>query len=386
LTGITTTSPSPHTRTLDGLRGLAALNVVLCHFIEAFYPTVMHGHYPTIFLKSLNPSRVQQVAELPLVSLLYCGHFAVLIFFVLSGYVLALPYRAGQPEKLRARLYGRYLRLNIPVMAAVALSYAVFRAGLYRNGLAAAKVGGNGWLQASMPVAIKPWHAVNQALYQGLLHGTNTLDSPLWTLRYEFWGSLILLGLYLLRPARHFGWLMLAVCLAAIAVWRDDSVYYLAILLGSCLGYSAILQRRRWANALLLAVSLYLGAFVFENRFYDWLPQVWVWDRKGFYNALGALGLVAAVVNGAGAWLLLTRPVQYLGQVSFPMYLVHFIILASLACTLYVALPAGLPVLAGIFALYLLVTLLLAQGFERWVDRPAISVSHRFAKWLSRPA
>ena len=137
------------------MRGLAALNVVLCHFVEAFYPSVMHGHYPIIFAGSLHPSRLQQFAELPLVSVFYSGHVAVLIFFVLSGYVLALPFYQGQPEKLAPRLAGRFVRLDLPVAAAVGLSWVVARPGFYAN-----RRGGNGrWvgtikLAGAMPPGI----------------------------------------------------------------------------------------------------------------------------------------------------------------------------------------------------------------------------------------
>ena len=73
-----------------------------------------------------------------------------------------------------------------------------------------------------------------------------------------------------------------------------------------------------------------------------------------------------------------------LGCISFPLYLVHFIVLCSLASNLYIALPPSLPVLAGIFAAYLAVAILLAHAFEALIDRPAIALSHRFSKWLFR--
>jgi phage tail protein X len=36
----------PHNLTLDDLHGLAALNVVLCHFIKVSYPTIVHDRHP----------------------------------------------------------------------------------------------------------------------------------------------------------------------------------------------------------------------------------------------------------------------------------------------------------------------------------------------------
>ncbi len=68
-----------------------------------------------------------------MVSIFYNGHFAVLIFFVLSGYVLTMPYY-NQDESsgvLSKRLWGRYLRLNIPIFFAISISYVVYVSGLY---------------------------------------------------------------------------------------------------------------------------------------------------------------------------------------------------------------------------------------------------------------
>ncbi|OYW75825.1 MAG: hypothetical protein B7Z37_11575 [Verrucomicrobia bacterium 12-59-8] len=70
---------------LDGLRGLAASAVVLAHFVSALYPhgttggaAPLHGGWEQAFLY-------------PPLGLLVAGHFAVCLFFLLSGYVLALP-------------------------------------------------------------------------------------------------------------------------------------------------------------------------------------------------------------------------------------------------------------------------------------------------------
>jgi peptidoglycan/LPS O-acetylase OafA/YrhL len=87
-----TNKATRHDFSADGLRGIAAANVAISHFIAAFLPSVLHSHYPDVFQKNLNPSLLFQFIEHPLVSIFYNGHFAVVIFFVLSGYVLVLPY------------------------------------------------------------------------------------------------------------------------------------------------------------------------------------------------------------------------------------------------------------------------------------------------------
>lgn len=66
----------------DGLKGVAAFNVVVAHFVAAFLPMMLHKNYPTVFAENLNPSNLFEILTSPIFSIFYNGHFAVLIFFL----------------------------------------------------------------------------------------------------------------------------------------------------------------------------------------------------------------------------------------------------------------------------------------------------------------
>ena len=73
---------------LDALRGLASLNVVVAHFLLAFYPELLKEQYPKLQVVPVKPSVLNEtLSSFPLVGLCN-GHFAVMIFFVISGYLL----------------------------------------------------------------------------------------------------------------------------------------------------------------------------------------------------------------------------------------------------------------------------------------------------------
>lgn len=87
---------------LDGLRGIAALTVVMSHFF---------GMIPDM------PLYFKALAQTPL-HIFWDGAAAVDLFFVLSGFCVALPYVANNERKIRAipfvirrgfRLYPAYL-------------------------------------------------------------------------------------------------------------------------------------------------------------------------------------------------------------------------------------------------------------------------------------
>jgi peptidoglycan/LPS O-acetylase OafA/YrhL len=114
---------------LDGLRGVTALVVVIWHFIYAFLPQRI-GIVPSFDPASgLFGSRMFALLD---------GPGAVMLFFVLSGYVLPPAYfRSGRIEAVLRAVAKRWFRLaGLTVLAAVG-SYLLFRFGLYEYRAAA---------------------------------------------------------------------------------------------------------------------------------------------------------------------------------------------------------------------------------------------------------
>lgn len=373
-------------RNADGLRGVAALNVVFTHFVSAFLPTMLHKNFPFAFPANPAPSPAFDVVTSPLVTLLYNGQLAVLIFFALSGYVLTLPYFSGGAYRsaLQRRLAGRYLRLNIPIAAAILVSYLVYRLGGYVNLPVAAQSGSVPWLTTFFQPGITAATAAQEALYGSVVLGQGTLIPPLWTLKIEFIGSVYVLIFYLIKPVEATAWLMLPVFLLLYWLHRANAIYYYVFFLGSTLSRIRIGARAQWA---LVIVGVYFGCFQFESAAYRFLPNLRLdgqdlWDIKNSYNAIGALCLTAAIVHGFGRRFFEHAIVQFLARISFSLYLLHFIVLCSLASWLYLYWPHTGVYLAANLLLYVGVCCALASVFERHVDQGAIRLSHRFATKL----
>ncbi|WP_269850238.1 acyltransferase family protein [Methanosarcina horonobensis] len=68
---------------LDGLRGIAAVNVMIMHFFVALAPAMIYGsELPSHF------GNLDHLFSTTPLGLIGAGNFSVCIFFVLSGYVL----------------------------------------------------------------------------------------------------------------------------------------------------------------------------------------------------------------------------------------------------------------------------------------------------------
>src|ERR1700722_1765234 len=121
---------------LEGLRGLAAAMVVAWHFVWAFAPSQ---------LGSVAGSPEQGLVGSPIAASID-GPAAVVLFFVLSGFVIPLRFfRSGQARTVVQAAAKRWPRLAGLSVLAVLFSYVLFRLGLfhYRE---AAIVTGSDWL------------------------------------------------------------------------------------------------------------------------------------------------------------------------------------------------------------------------------------------------
>src|SRR5690242_18301747 len=89
---------------LEGLRGIAAMQVVLLHFVTGFMPSAVADIWP--------PLRI-----------MFDGHTAVYVFFLISGAVLTPSF--ARPGSFTVKLAKRVVRLSIPVAGATAVATAL---------------------------------------------------------------------------------------------------------------------------------------------------------------------------------------------------------------------------------------------------------------------
>ena len=134
-TGASVSEPGLRLRSLDGLRGIAA-GVVLLHHLSMTIPAVSNGYDNSANLELFSPAWWLVASPL---KIFVAGPEFVLVFFVLSGYVLTLaPLKARTaqvevgssrgPYDWLAYFPRRILRLGVPVVAAMALAYVVITA------------------------------------------------------------------------------------------------------------------------------------------------------------------------------------------------------------------------------------------------------------------
>lgn len=355
---------------------MAALVVVIAHYVAAFKPSWMAGSFPDLFPKTDNPSTVDQLFTSPVFALGYGGQFAVLIFFVLSGYVLSLPVRnvVNFRPILHRRLVGRYFRLNVPLIITVLLSFALYYYGLYDN----VEVGQqleNPWLTQHFNQDLNFLTALEQSVYGAILFGSSALNPPLWTIQVEFIGSIMLLTCCMFRQFLKAAF-MIIILIGIFYLARPWFIFYLAIFSGAYLDVIKIERKLfLWVS---LIVALYFGAYQYNSDAYLFLPET-PFDDRLVYNFVGAIGLVFSIKNGVLNRLLCSGWAQYLGNISYSVYITHFLVLASLSCWTFIAFQSSWFYQTLHLFLYVSLSILVGYLFYRLIDLPSISASKRLA-------
>ncbi len=377
---------------LDGLRGIAAVIVVLCHFVLAFQPALGSGNPAQGALATATGlSRT-------LLTIFWNGDFAVTTFFVLSGFVLSLASaRAPEPNQVRrfaGQLARRWLRLAGPILASSLLVWAVLEAGWAYNKQAAA-LNGSTWID--MHYGWTAWEPnsllilVRQSTFDIFTSGEQWWNAALWTMPIEFVGSLGVFAFYaLLRSApRHIR--LVALISAAATLCATN---YLGFAAGALLWEArpsaiGVGRATRAGGACALLMAIVLGGMPYDLMHTAYWP-LFVFLSAHVHNAVAAAHRAGAILMVAAVlWLpllqrvMMSRLPQALGRVSFMVYLCHIVVLCSLASWLVIRLtPLVGYDLATAAALLATGAILapLAVLMTRLADTPSIVLSRRFER------
>jgi len=192
---------------LDGLRGMAALVVVLHHSLLTLPWFADRVGFGLMGPKNHFKLSIHNLFEYTPLHMFYGGTEAVVIFFVLSGYVLVNPVSR---ESISSYVRYRLLRLYAPIFVSVTLA-----GGLILLFSRQTLVGGSSWMNAH---AIKFTFA---SYFKNIwvVDGSDYLDSSLWTMRYEIIFSLAVIVLAKFIFKQSFPIFVVAMIAISVIIW-----------------------------------------------------------------------------------------------------------------------------------------------------------------------
>jgi peptidoglycan/LPS O-acetylase OafA/YrhL len=323
---------------LDSLRGFAAMQVLFGHCLLAvpgweFFKTT---DKPT--------QTIEYFINSPL-HFFWSDTQAVILFFVLSGFVLALPYyseRKSRPNYFPF-FFKRLFRLYLPCLSILIISL-VLRSFFY-NPEIIIEAGGSVKKMWSYP--INKELLINIILLQPSY--LDHVDGPLWSLNPEIKLSLILPFFSIfwikLTKIKSIGFLFLYVFIYHSLVKLNVqsiipefvTMYYLTyFLIGVilCKYRDKLMSLANSTGNFLTILLLFLAVYLYTFQFSSW------WLYQPLYNignkisdqlaSIGGSIILIFAISDKFKWLFNHKVSTYLGKLSFSIYLVHTIIITTL--------------------------------------------------------
>lgn len=361
---------------LDGLRGVAALAVLI-------------GHSWLMFSQPISSYHVTDgVAALPAVLLKIIGHVsnsnsAVCIFFLLSGYVM-VDFGQGTLLSFPAQMVRRYIRLAIPILMTSSFAYLLLRFGLFRNAEAGRLFGE--WAGQWYQFAPSGPSMVYEALVGTFSSGSNAYNPNLWTMHPELLGSFYVLLINAVAASRRWRMTLYA-CLIAYYLFDYLPLFAVGALLREYEIEVRQLDRFPGAPITLCIIGLYLCTFPDATlgpklQIVYPLPEFNLDNARNWHSIGATLLLIGVLTSRAAQRPLASSPAKMLGRISFTLYLIHVPILCSLGSWLIVALaPYGYTPAAafGLFVTFF-TCLVLSTLLSPLVDGSAVSMSRKLGR------
>lgn len=360
---------------LEALRGIAAIVVLIHHFMLGFTPR-LHG--------LLNPDQAATLFGTPAFAFVN-GTAAVILFFVLSGFVLTAGlFRSPGIARAIVAIVKRWPRLAATVMLANCVAGALMAFNLYGN-LHAAPLTQSEWLGKYYTWQSTGTAEIGKALFEGattFFTAENFYNNGLWTMYYEFYGSVASIVCAFVAaniPSRAVRNFIFIASWFGLFFWSPYlSPFIAGVWLASRQTYSA------WSNltALLVIIPLLLLMGYSEN-FTSHLAEGWYTSLNGLVANSPAHVRIFLHTGGAVLAMMLFLRVdaikrtmsgkfgKQLGFLSFGIYLAQVPVICSLSSWVFVSTvntPSAVQMLLTIFATIagvLLLAIPLAT-FDRW--------------------
>ncbi len=343
----------PKVECLEGLRGLAAVIVVFTHIQHFFFPEI-NEQIKTVTANLNVPLSTMASAFF---KAFFNGIFSVWVFWVISGFVLSYRYFLFSQQGCNTYQYlfvavvKRYFRLAIPVLLSVLIALILIKMDLISHKALAQHyltVHPNWhkyiqWLSDFYSFKPDFFNALKSAVWESfILYDRATTYNPvLWTIEKEFVGSLFLYAfLAVLYWTGNKKWLWIATLLFLTLTHLH---WITAFLLGAAICNNYCLLKNEEPATLFTTCK---QRFVFLNKsFVSIICVLWLWLLVGLTNNYAVVNLAIAtalvflaLILAPFKRILSTRPLQFLGKISFGLYLGHFLLIASFSSSLYLLL------------------------------------------------
>ena len=327
-----------HLTYLDSLRGLAALTVIFAHYVQNFHT----GPF------------------------MHTGRLAVCLFFILSGFVLSQRFLGTEGTKwaIIEAVIKRPFRLLGVVWATVILGTVI---SICVQGADISSFACRTWTQYTLDFFISPFATGSD------------FNAVLWTISWELWGSMIVFGtVFCCGTFPKYLRLMIFSGLLILNIHNLYCAFMVGVIVADLHKNFYIAALVKYRN--LIAVPLLVtGIAMYVNGFT--IPVI----CDGI-SMLAAIAIFVAVMLNTIVLrsILECQPVNFLGNISYSLYAIHFLLMKTVIETIDAVLNRYLRHDVA-FSCTILITLPMivfaAWIMDKYVDKPSIRLAAKIAQW-----
>ena len=300
---------------LDALRGLAALYVVIHHSVSN-----------SVMLFGLN-----------IAFLFRFGEEAVILFFLLSGFVINYSFVKGRDKTFRTYFFKRATRIYIPLLIVMALGYAMecYGAGEIVNAHPRELLLNLMMLQDISD--LKPNVVVDPYMH----------NSPLWSLSYEWWFYMVYFQVQKhVASNRGKDGLVMGLSIVSAIVYLYFPVFVPRLLMYMSIWWLGVMLSNKYINkeaislktlamplSSVFAVLLVCGFGAYRASMAGALPGPGVHPLLEMRDHFSALLIVTiAILWKASGWILfdkIVKPFLFFAPISYVVYISHHYFVVS---------------------------------------------------------
>ena len=369
---------------LDGLRGLMALNVIICHFICIYFPQMMFEKFA-----EQDSGVLSLFAKTPL-TILVNGDIAVRYFFVLTGLLVGMSSftKRLSGEDVVRKCANRYLRLLPVVLIVTVFTYVCMVTGLQKHLLIVDQVAYGDFLDNYCNFEPTIFNLVRNIFFDPFCRNSQYVG-PFWTIRYEFWGYIFsLVVCYVLKDSKYRRVSYVAIALALFVQRFSQYIpFVLGIFVADLLfnknetlfgNYYEKILNKKWFCVCCYATGLYFAACTkYFTGIYSFWGRIPFIDSQ-LLRAIGVALIVFVIMKSSVMQRIFElRIFKWLGKISYEVYAIHG--------------PLMLSVEAGMFMLFInKYDYNVAACLALVITLPVIYISaillHLLVKWIERLA
>lgn len=285
--------------------------------------------------------------------LFFASHEAVIMFFVLSGFVLSLPALNGKNQTYSHFIVRRIARIYIPYLVTI-IAAVILKENFSKGGID----GLTDWFNRLWNVPFS-WGLLWEHIL--LIGGFNTdaYNPVIWTLAHEMRISIIFPFIMILvlrlnwRYSLGIGFLFS--CIGSIlhmkfGLNRVDYTYFLSIhyifmfIIGATLAKQRDILIGGFTKISKINKVLFLIVGLLSYTYSSWFfPNIAIIHNRALEEWATSFGVAILIIVALGSAsiskILKGKVLQFLGKISYSLYLIHFMVLFTIVNVFYRVLP-----------------------------------------------